>query len=340
MTHMTASERERARIEAAKWCARVNGGGDCPPDPEFERWLAENPLNRQLFSEMSELYRFGAKLGTTSGRPALLEMQEKARIGLRLSKVGGWAVLALALSVAGAAVIIAASRAMPEILQGTNANHPVELASVGAKRTFRLVDGSTVTLDAGSRVIVEMDGRDRLLRLERGRARFEVAHDGRPFVVNAGRGSVRALGTIFDVSIMADQSVHVELLRGAVEVSSIASSTDGTIEAHKRLAAGQSAAFNARGTMMEPAVAGSGVAKLWPEGMMTFKGDRLEVVVAYANRYSEGGPPLSVGDDDAAQRVVYGTLKIDDHLQLARVVARSLDLKMTVSQDEIMLSKK
>src|SRR3546814_15175781 len=49
-------------------------------------------------------------------------------------------------------------------------------------------------------------------------ARFDVAHETRPFVVLAGGGSVTARGTIFDVSLDRYERVTVRLLSGAVDV--------------------------------------------------------------------------------------------------------------------------
>src|SRR3546814_6360827 len=70
---------------------------------------------------------------------------------------------------------------------------------VGGRRNIRLADGSVVELDEGSELSTDFNKSRRELKLERGRARFEVAHEGRPFIVLAGGGSVTARGTVFDV---------------------------------------------------------------------------------------------------------------------------------------------
>src|SRR3546814_4548838 len=47
---------------------------------------------------------------------------------------------------------------------------------------------------------VHFEGDSRNVSLNEGQARFQVAHDSdRPFIVDAGRRSVRALGTDFNV---------------------------------------------------------------------------------------------------------------------------------------------
>ncbi|WP_054434058.1 FecR family protein [Novosphingobium sp. ST904] len=183
------------------------------------------------------------------------------------------------LTIAGAAVIITASRQVPEVLQSKRDTGIISLAAASQSRTFHLNDGSTVIVDADSRVTVRLDESSRQLRLEKGRARFEVTHDGRPFTVRAGRGSVRALGTKFDVSILNDQSVRVDLLRGSVEVKTSYRSGKSRTDQHERLAAGESVEFDADGVMQSVVVPRSVASRLWPEGLVTYNGKELGAVL-------------------------------------------------------------
>lgn len=89
--------------------------------------------------------------------------------------------------------------------------------TAGETRTVRLADGSTVRLDAATRLDAAFDAERRTIRLSQGQARFAVAHETRPFVVLAGGGSVTARGTMFDVAV-AGGRVDVRLLEGAVDV--------------------------------------------------------------------------------------------------------------------------
>src|SRR3546814_5749054 len=71
-----------------------------------------------------------------------------------------------------------------------------ELASkIGEIRTVALEDGSRVTLDTDTILHIAYSPTERGLKLERGRARFDVSYDAsRPFVVFAGGGSITAHG--------------------------------------------------------------------------------------------------------------------------------------------------
>jgi transmembrane sensor len=76
-----------------------------------------------------------------------------------------------------------------------------------------------IALEADTRVAVEEDALERVhVRLERGRARFEVTRrPERSFTVRAGNVAVSVVGTVFAVEMVADR-VGVTVEKGAVEV--------------------------------------------------------------------------------------------------------------------------
>jgi transmembrane sensor len=89
-----------------------------------------------------------------------------------------------------------------------------------APEIVTLRDQSRATaLDSDTRVAVEEDAPERVhVRLERGRARFEVTRrPERSFTVRAGSVTVSVVGTTFGVEIVADR-VGVTVEKGAVEV--------------------------------------------------------------------------------------------------------------------------
>jgi transmembrane sensor len=93
-------------------------------------------------------------------------------------------------------------------------------APLGVKSTIRLEDGSVVFLNSGSKISYLKGFTDtlRLVTLE-GEAYFEVAPDStRPFIVQTGAISTRALGTEFNVSSFPGERVSVSLVKGEVLV--------------------------------------------------------------------------------------------------------------------------
>jgi len=90
----------------------------------------------------------------------------------------------------------------------------------GIKANLTLQDGSRVVLNSGStlRYIKNFEADRRVLELE-GEAYFEVAKDSlRPFMVQTGIVTTRALGTSFNVRAYTHEEMDVSLLSGSVEV--------------------------------------------------------------------------------------------------------------------------
>jgi len=97
---------------------------------------------------------------------------------------------------------------------------------IGEQRSILLADGSTIDLNARSKVRVHLDDHARRIELVEGQALFRVAKDKtRPFIVFANATRVRAVGTQFDVN-QRKRGVIVTVVEGSVAVFSAA--RDGT----------------------------------------------------------------------------------------------------------------
>ncbi|ATW03365.1 FecR domain-containing protein [Sphingorhabdus sp. YGSMI21] len=105
--------------------------------------------------------------------------------------------------------------------------------AAGETRSIALSDGSTVMLDSASAIAVDMQGRNRTIRLLEGRAWFDVRHESRPFLVEAMDGVTRDIGTAFEV-MEQDDSVQVSVTEGAVEVQGRARGAAHLLEAGER----------------------------------------------------------------------------------------------------------
>ncbi len=144
-----------------------------------------------------------------------------------------WSHVLVAALVAGFAfiLIIVAALLLPPTLDGPTSGEPIRLLEGGAlttlavdeaahaPRQIRLDDGSTIDLAPGTVLgLVTNDGHLVVLRLERGRATFEVdSSTGRTWAIDAGLATVEVVGTVFTVSRTAEE-VSVSVARGRVRV--------------------------------------------------------------------------------------------------------------------------
>ncbi|HGM5958831.1 FecR domain-containing protein [Stenotrophomonas maltophilia] len=223
---MTTSEPSpRQARQALRWVIRCSAG----PLPErqqrtLQRWLQADPRHALAWRQQTAFWR-GLDAAGPEVLAALPELTTD-REGLRPI-----APRRLPWLLASAAAVVLMVAAAPQALLLARS----DLRSSDTPRVVQLEDGSTAVLDAGTALAVAFDGQQRHLRLLRGQAWFQVAHEARPFQVEAAGGLVRDIGTAFSVS-MLDTTVTTQVSEGVVDVRP----GDGSVQ---RLHAGQSRVF-------------------------------------------------------------------------------------------------
>src|SRR3546814_3285689 len=112
---------------------------------------------------------------------------------------------------------------------------------------------------------------------------FDVARDpSRPFVVNAGVGTVTALGTRFQVQ-RSENRVSVTLLEGAVGIA-----TAGHGDARSlRLVPGQTAYYAPQTQSWTVETTDAAALTSWSQGFHVFGATPLRDALAEINRYSD-----------------------------------------------------
>jgi transmembrane sensor len=176
---------------------------------------------------------------------------------------------------------------------GTQSPTAVHQAAQEQSLTVTLGDGSFVRLAAGSSLREwDVEG-TREVSLE-GKAFFAVARDeARPFIVRAGAGEVRVLGTRFQVSSVGDEMETV-VVEGLVRVTS----EGGSVE----VPAGSMVTANGDEAPETREVEDVLALLDWPEGTLLYQATPLSQVVQEVSRYY--GRDLIVADPDISQRRV------------------------------------
>jgi len=313
-----SSAPEAVREQAIAWLARLRSAPTDTDRTDFENWYVADPRHAETYDAVLNTWDETALAART---PAARHRHAGRRPSR--GKVASVAAAVLLLFVAGSFALThhAWRGPAPETLLASR---------VGQIRTIVLDDGSRVTLDTDSVVHVNFDDDQRRLQLERGRARFEVAHDvRRRFVVTAGASEVVAHGTVFDVDLRQPRAL-VSLLQGSVEVRT----TARTGEARRTstiLRPGQQLALDGTAATVQPTMIRSSEAR-WPTGMLSFDDARLAEVVASANRYSQ--TRIVIGDPAAEERRFTGTFKAGDSRQLADMIGSMFDLRVERDRDD------
>lgn len=253
---------------AALWYARLAQGRLSPADgAAFDSWLAE-PGHLDAFTRVSETWDRIEPPAEEEELPvaSLTGWRRLSRRGV----IGGGIVAAMAASLA--LIILPRERSDSDAMQLQT--------TFGERRVARLQDGSIVTLDGNSDVLVQETAAERRLMLASGRALFDVRKDkARPFVVDSSGISVTATGTLFSVEHLQDQ-VQVELYEGGVTVRSLPHRFERAVRPGMRL----TIYADGRPAVMAPQRDGRG--KAWTNGDVVLIDEPLWVAAQRMNRTS------------------------------------------------------
>lgn len=180
---------------------------------------------------------------------------------------------------------------------------------VGERRQITLTDGSHVTLNTASTIELAFNETQRRVRLVRGEALFEVAHDARrPFLVDAGAARFRALGTAFNVRMRPDV-VELTVTEGIVGV--VAEAGRGETPVGAKVAAGSGAVVRS-GAVAPTALDGQNLRRrtAWQGGVLEFDGESLGQAVDEFNRYRR--QPIVIGDARLEALRIGGRFEVDE----------------------------
>lgn len=269
---MKDHETDPTYLEALEWFVRLKDERVSQEDRlAFEQWLARDPGHPEAYERARALWsRFDIV------KPEYDRLRRSGRIGRRGVLLGGAAALV------AAPALYALSR------RDLFADYRTDVAE---RRSFRLPDGSLVELGGYSALSLDFTPRARRLELHRGQAFFRVAEErDRPFLVEAASGTIRALGTEFDVNLFPDLAT-VSVIEHSVEVR--APDAEAVV-----VQTGWQVSYGAAG-LEAPKPSDIATVQAWRQDRIVFEDVPLRRVLAELERYRRGSIILmdgSIGD--------------------------------------------
>lgn len=286
----------KAREEASLWLAGLDRGLTDSERADLRGWLRD-PLNNKAFLEMGKLWR---------GLDAIAVLSELFPISQEtLNPVPRRSFTAVVVAAIAAAFIAVASTLMltgdtPWSLMASKQVLPPVFSytyrtAMGETRVAKLADGSTVTLNTGTRIVVFYSPSSRDVYLQYGEVRFDVARESRPFNVRVGRRVLQAVGTTFNVRMLSQESAELTVTQGKVKVIyESPHPSDSPARLRDQILHGETIVNAQESAIVEPGL--QSVRKLevteiesrlaWQQGMLFFQGESLERVLAEMNRYT------------------------------------------------------
>jgi transmembrane sensor len=280
--------KELIEQQAQAWFVRLNSADiSAVEKAEYQIWLQADSMHRLAFQELQNLWDI---VGSFSDAPEIVSARKEVlRSTAKNTEKKSffsrpWPTLAIAAS--AMLMVITAIQLDDSNFWNSAAQADIYQTQVGERRTVVLADNSVVLLDTNTRLVTDYSQQRRRITLEKGQARFNVAHDAqRPFSVEAGEGIVTALGTTFVVRKKAND-VLVTLIEGVVEVARqkqlmTISHSPGE---HEDIA--QQLVYSDKGISKADIVDIPEVTA-WQRGRLVFDNHSLPEVIAELNRYSD-----------------------------------------------------
>lgn len=197
--------------------------------------------------------------------------------------------------------------------------------SVGEIRDIALEDGSTLHLNSDSEAEVRFTDNGRKVRILKGEASFEVAHDtSRPFDVEARSAVIRAVGTAFNVRLRPSL-VELTVTQGIVTVHS------GDL-VQRKVPAGSGAVIQPRTidlTRLGAKLIDQRTA--WRDQMVELDGETIEQAAGEFNRYRAA--PILIGDTRVASLRIGGRFRIGESRQFLSALQLSLPIRAVNGED-------
>ena len=284
--------KQQDRLEAASdWLLRIQAGSlDSEELVQWLQWYDADSANRSAFERVQATFESIHALpkrerSAWASRLTAVERPKKSWLPV-LSPLFAGRVWATAFTIAIA--LIAGI-----VVWQLGAKRSVETSAFKTERAthrdISLPDGSRVRLGAKSQLFVNFTSQTRYVVLEGGEAFFNVAKDKeRPFLVQAGEVTVRAVGTEFNVRRVMDKTI-VAVTEGVVEVRQSLrprQSTNAGASKAIRVVAGEQVSIDPAAAVVAVKQVASEAVIGWQEGRLEFVDEPLGMVIETINRYS------------------------------------------------------
>jgi transmembrane sensor len=303
-------------VAAAAWLARRDRGLTAAEQDAFLEWLRADPRHRLAWRRLDRAWAALDALAAwqpadnAHPNPDLLAPAPR-----RPARAAWWLTCAGTGIAAILAVLLVRSPSPPPEPPALSPGVRV----VPRPELQALIDGSVAEVNHGGRLELAFGAAERRVRLREGEVHLTVAKDAaRPFLVEVGGVTVRAVGTAFNVRRDRD-SVDVIVTEGRVQLESAG-------RAPVLLAGGERARIEPGERPIVSVADPSAVARdlAWRAVRLEFEALPLEAVIVEFNL--RNSRQLAIGDSAAGRVKVAGVFRADEPEAFARLLEASFGI--------------
>ena len=204
----------------------------------------------------------------------------------------------------------------------------------GERARVQLADGSKVTLNAASKIVVPTSFRSDSREVELfGQAFFDVESDrNRPFSIRTRSGVVEVVGTAFDLRSYEDEDlIKVVVREGTVEISH-ADTPDQKLVVNE----GYKGTISISKTHLKLEWAGDMESYFaWMEGRLVFKEESLKDVFAQIERWYDVQIEIPEPDLPILEKKFSADLKTRSVIEVMSVIQMAMGIEFVIDDDRI-----
>lgn len=322
-----ATPEDAVKQEAIHWAIKLRGPSGPEFQHEFDAWLARSSHHEAAY-----------KWATNHFSQAAVLKQSRRYRPQSVARIPAYRLIA------AAAAVIALLFFLPaDPFQSSQTGSEIAFAALtfqtqrGEIHTYKLSDGSEITLDSDSEVQVDLAADKRSAALHRGKARFRVQREARPFSIAAGPAEIRTTSATLDVKTRHDGNFEVSLISGSGTAQSIF--TDNEASSPPQTLGLEHSLIYPMASFAPTKIVDHRINdKDWPSGWVAYRSITIDELIRSANNYAV--TQIILQDGSVGHEKLSGRFKISDPDEIARLIAQWADLKLVHKSNQIHLLPK
>lgn len=309
--------RKRIEAEAARLLVKSEADPSSETQLEIDAWLEADPRHAIAYARAEMAWEATDRLKSAAAdlslppRQVYVSEEQQRRISRNI-------MIAAAVS-----VLLFIVAAVVTVRTFSGVDHFA--TDIGQTRDIALSDGSILHLNSNSEADVRFTANGRKVRIVKGEASFDVAHDpARPFDVEARSAVIRAVGTAFNVRVRPSV-IELTVTHGTVDVQSAGKQP-------QQVAAGNGAIIQPRNialTRLSSKLVAQRTA--WREQLIELDGETMDQAAAEFNRYRTA--PILIGDTRVSALRIGGRFRTTDSRAFLRAIQISLPVRVVEGED-------
>ena len=343
MSSSVSNDKREIIEQAAAWHARMAADDVTPQDWEDLRaWLEQHPAHRDTFESLE---RMSGALRSLGDEPMLQALHDSAPniaamsgdaeiVPFRPGKARRtWALQPRQMAIA-ASVLVALIVPLLYFMGDEQTTEATDYETVVAERkSIDLEDGTSLTLNADSKVTVTVSEDERNVSLWRGDVFLDVAAEtDRAFTVSVGDHRVIVVGTAFDIRYR-DDPARVTVYEGQVRVV-LAVEEQGP-DSEVALSAGQQLILTAGAVPTKLGEDELEKSADWRNGWLHFEDSTLAEVVRELKPYLD--KPIVLTSRRVGELAVGGSFNVDDVDSMLTALETLLPIIVIRESDRVLI---